>query len=244
MARDIAAPAGDVGSWSGAVGGELAIGVGTGDGQTVAVSAGTNGTTLAVGGALAFSLHILATDRAVAGHDVGALLAVQLAVCGVAIVPLSEAGRDISLETPGAARVRLEQIRPKPHTVERTDALPTITRFLGATPDVEVFWLSDGVDLGKSGEFVDGLGRAIGARPITVVDGGVEPARALAATENTAGALSVNEPSAAVVAVAMSGPTGAPSLSISMSLTVAPATAVVPGNAATALRPKNSAKNR
>jgi hypothetical protein len=110
---------------------------------------------------------------------------------GVAIVPLSEAGRDISLETPGAARVRLEQIRPKPHTVERTDALPTITRFLGATPDVEVFWLSDGVDLGKSGEFVEGLGRAIGGRPITVVDGGIEPARALAAAENTAGALSV-----------------------------------------------------
>ncbi len=91
---------------------------------------------------------------------------------GVAIVPLSEAARDISLETPGAARVRLEQIRPKPHTVERTDALPTITRFLGATPDVEVFWLSDGVDLGKSGEFVEGLARAVGSRPITVVDGG------------------------------------------------------------------------
>jgi drug/metabolite transporter (DMT)-like permease len=37
---------------------------------------------LAVGCALAFSLHILATDRGVSGHDVGALLAVQLTVCG------------------------------------------------------------------------------------------------------------------------------------------------------------------
>src|SRR5262245_16906523 len=35
---------------------------------------------------------------------------------GVAIVPLSEPIRDISLETPGAARVRLGQLRPKPHT--------------------------------------------------------------------------------------------------------------------------------
>jgi drug/metabolite transporter (DMT)-like permease len=38
---------------------------------------------LAVAGAVAFSVHILATDRGVAGHDVGALLAVQLATCGV-----------------------------------------------------------------------------------------------------------------------------------------------------------------
>ena len=36
--------------------------------------------------ACSFSFHILATDRAVRDHDVGALLAVQLAVCG--IVPL------------------------------------------------------------------------------------------------------------------------------------------------------------
>ncbi|MFL5102517.1 MAG: DUF4159 domain-containing protein [Xanthobacteraceae bacterium] len=110
---------------------------------------------------------------------------------GVAIVPLSETGRDISLETPGAARVRLEQMRPKPHTIERVDALPMLTRFVAATPDVEVFWLSDGVDLGRSSEFVEGLQQALSGRAITVVDGGVEPARALAAAENTAGALTV-----------------------------------------------------
>jgi Domain of unknown function (DUF4159)/Aerotolerance regulator N-terminal len=110
---------------------------------------------------------------------------------GVAIVLMSEPARDISLETPGGARVRLGQIRPKPHTVERIEALPAIARFLGATPDVEVFWLSDGVDLGRSSEFVEGFARAAGGRPITVVEGGIEPARALAAAENTAGALSV-----------------------------------------------------
>src|SRR5205809_6550696 len=32
---------------------------------------------------------------------------------GVAIIPLSETGRDISLETPGAARVRLRQLKPR-----------------------------------------------------------------------------------------------------------------------------------
>jgi hypothetical protein len=110
---------------------------------------------------------------------------------GVALVLLSEPARDISLETPGAARVRLGQIRPKPHAVERAEALPAISRFLGLKPDVELFWLADGVDLGRASEFVDGLGRAAAGRPITIVEGGIEPARALAAAENTAGALSV-----------------------------------------------------
>ena len=97
---------------------------------------------------------------------------------GVAIILLSDTARDISLETPGAARVRLNQIRPKPHTPARADALPMITKFLTATPDAEVVWLSDGVDLGHASEFVEGLARAASGRPITVVEGGIDPARA------------------------------------------------------------------
>ncbi len=110
---------------------------------------------------------------------------------GVAVVPLSEPSRDISLETPGAARVRLRQIKPKPHGSERVDALPQIERFLAAAPSVEIVWLSDGVDLGRAKEFVEGLARAADKRPITVVDGGVRPPYALAAADNAAGALSV-----------------------------------------------------
>jgi hypothetical protein len=110
---------------------------------------------------------------------------------GVALIPLSEPTRDISLETPAAARVRLKQIKPKPHAVERADALPAIGRFLSATPDVDLVWLSDGVDLGGGSEFVAALGRLIEQRPITVVEGGIVGARALAAADHTAGALSV-----------------------------------------------------
>jgi hypothetical protein len=110
---------------------------------------------------------------------------------GVAVVPLSEPGRDISLETPGAARVRLRQIKPKPHGIERVEALPQIARFLAAAPTVEIIWLSDGVDLGRTNEFVDGLARALDKRPITVVDGGIGPAHGLAAADNAAGALTV-----------------------------------------------------
>ena len=53
---------------------------------------------LALACAIAFSIHILATDRGVAGHDVGALLAVQLATCG--LVSLVAAAATGDLEAP------------------------------------------------------------------------------------------------------------------------------------------------
>jgi hypothetical protein len=110
---------------------------------------------------------------------------------GVTLVPLSEPSRDISFETPAAARVRLKQINPKPHAVQRADALPALGRFLTATPDVELVWLSDGVDLGGGSDFVAALGRLAEQRPITVVEGGIAGARALAGADNAAGGLTV-----------------------------------------------------
>jgi Domain of unknown function (DUF4159)/Aerotolerance regulator N-terminal len=110
---------------------------------------------------------------------------------GVAMLPLSETERDISLQIAGAARVQIKQIKPKPYGVDRGDALPAIERFLATAPNVEVVWLSDGVDLGKGANFVDGLKRIIGNRQLTVVDGGLPIAHALAAADNAAGALTV-----------------------------------------------------
>jgi hypothetical protein len=110
---------------------------------------------------------------------------------GVAIIPLSEIGRDISLETPGAARVRLRQLRPKPHTIERSDALPAIQRFVTATPNIEALWLSDGVDVAKTADFVNALSGILQGKSVTVVEGGVVPARALVGADNAAGALTV-----------------------------------------------------
>src|SRR5690349_9958478 len=110
---------------------------------------------------------------------------------GVAILPLSEIDRDISLGLAGAARVQVKQIKPKPFAVDRSAALPLIERFLAAAPAVEVVWLSDGVDLGKAATFVDGLKRAIGNHPLSVVEGGLPIPHALAAADNAAGALTV-----------------------------------------------------
>ncbi len=65
---------------------------------------------------------------------------------GIALLPLSETSRDISLQTASAARVALKSIKPKPYTLERSDALPMLTRFLAGVPDIEVVWLSDALD--------------------------------------------------------------------------------------------------
>ena len=109
----------------------------------------------------------------------------------VAVLPVSETERDISLQVAGAARVQIKQIKPKPYGVDRTDALPAIERFLASAPNVEVIWLSDGVDLGKGPSFVEGLKRIIGNHPLTVVEGGLPIAHALTAADNAAGALTV-----------------------------------------------------
>jgi hypothetical protein len=109
----------------------------------------------------------------------------------VALIPLSEGPHDISFATAGSARVLLHQIKPKPHTVDRTEALPAIDRFLGQAKDVELVWLSDGIDLGRGADFVKGLAQALGGRPLTIVAGGIPPVRALVGAENAAGALSV-----------------------------------------------------
>jgi hypothetical protein len=108
-----------------------------------------------------------------------------------AIIPASEAGRSVVLQTAAAARVQLRQMTPKPHAVERTDVLPALMRFLGSTTNAELVWLSDGVHLGRAEEFVTGLAGILGDRTMTVVEGGVAPALALSTAENNAGSLTV-----------------------------------------------------
>jgi hypothetical protein len=109
----------------------------------------------------------------------------------VALIPLSAGPRDISLGTAGSARVQLHQMKPVPHTIDRSEAVPSLSRLLSDSQDVELVWLSDGTDLGHGAEFANSLAQMIGQHPISVVAGGVAGARALAAADNAAGALSV-----------------------------------------------------
>jgi hypothetical protein len=109
----------------------------------------------------------------------------------VALIPLSQGTRDISLEPAGSARVRLHQMRPQPYTVDRSGALPAISQFLANVHDVDLVWLSDGTDLGQGADFVKALAQTLGNHPITIVDHGIPGPRALAAADNAAGALTV-----------------------------------------------------
>ena len=95
---------------------------------------------------------------------------------GVALVPLSDADpRHLAGDRrpPREARLRLDQAeaaRGRAHGgAAGARPLPD------ATPDVEIVWLSDGVDIGRADEFVAALARLAGKRPITVVEGGVAP---------------------------------------------------------------------
>ncbi len=110
---------------------------------------------------------------------------------GVALVPLSEPTRDITIMPAGTARVALRQLAPKPYSIGRVETLPAIGRFLKATGDCEIAWLSDGVDSGRGAEFLDGLATTIGDRALTIFEGGAPPTLALAAAENAAAKMTV-----------------------------------------------------
>jgi hypothetical protein len=110
---------------------------------------------------------------------------------GIALIPLSEPTRDIAIMPGGTARVALRQLSPKPYSIDRAETLGVIDRFLKATGDCELAWLSDGVDSGRGADFLQGLSKVIGDRALTVFEGGTPPALALAAAENAAAKMTV-----------------------------------------------------
>ena len=109
----------------------------------------------------------------------------------VALVPLSESARDITLMPAGAARVALRQLSPKPYAIERVETLASIERFLKSAGDVEIAWLTDGIDTGRGAEFIEALGKTIGDRSLTVFEGGTRSPMALVAAENAAAKMTV-----------------------------------------------------
>jgi hypothetical protein len=106
-------------------------------------------------------------------------------------VPLSEPARDITLLPAGNARVALRQLTPKPYAIDRVDTLATLERFLKATGDADIVWLSDGVDTGRGADFTQGLQKVLQDRALTIYDGGAPPAYALVAAENAAAKMTV-----------------------------------------------------
>jgi Domain of unknown function (DUF4159)/Aerotolerance regulator N-terminal len=110
---------------------------------------------------------------------------------GVALVPLSEPTRDITIMPGGTARVALRQLAPKPYSIERVETLLPVERFLKATGDCEIAWLTDGVDTGRGPEFLEALSKTIGDRALTIFEGGTPSPLALVAAENAAAKMTV-----------------------------------------------------
>jgi hypothetical protein len=133
--------------------------------------------------AASWDIRVKAADELIANADSGRR--------GVALVPLSEPARDITIMPGGTARVALRQLSPKPYAVERVETLPALDRFLKATGDAEIAWLSDGVDVGRGAEFLENLSKTIGDRTLTVFEGGAPSPLALVAAENAAAKMTV-----------------------------------------------------
>jgi Domain of unknown function (DUF4159)/Aerotolerance regulator N-terminal len=135
------------------------------------------------GAASSWDARIKAADELIANADSDRR--------GVALVPLSEPARDITLMPSGTARVALRQLAPKPYSIERVETLTAIERFLKTTGDCEIAWLTDGVDTGRGPEFLEGLTKTIGDRALTIFEGGTVPPLALVAAENAAAKMTV-----------------------------------------------------
>ena len=110
---------------------------------------------------------------------------------GIALIALSEPARDITIMPGGTARVALRQLAPKPYSIDRVETLAPIERFLKATGDCEIAWLSDGVDTGRGQEFLEGLSKTVADRTLTIFEGGAPAPLALAAAENAAAKMTV-----------------------------------------------------
>ncbi|MFC1455798.1 DUF4159 domain-containing protein [Microvirga arabica] len=109
----------------------------------------------------------------------------------VALVATAETPAALEPASPAAALERLRSLKPLPHLQDRQAHLESIRRFLEATPDANIVWISDGV-AGVDGQgFIDGLAQMADSRQITVLKAERAPALAIAGVENAGGQLNV-----------------------------------------------------
>jgi hypothetical protein len=75
----------------------------------------------------------------------------------VAIVPTSDAGRDILAADAVKALERLRAIKPVPYSPDRLASLPPIEAFIAAKPNTSLIWLADSVERGNGRAFAQKL---------------------------------------------------------------------------------------
>ncbi|HEV2602179.1 MAG TPA: DUF4159 domain-containing protein [Microvirga sp.] len=109
----------------------------------------------------------------------------------IAVIGLADRPADVQPSNPATVLERVRTFRPQPHRPDRSAHLDGIRRFLEATPDAEIAWISDGVAGVDAQSFTEGLARMASDRRITVLKSDRAPALAIAGSENTAGELIV-----------------------------------------------------
>jgi hypothetical protein len=109
----------------------------------------------------------------------------------VAVVATAERPVEVQPLAPAAALDRLRALKPQPHLPDRQLHASAIERFLAATPEVEIAWISDGV-AGVDGQaFIEGLARMAEGRAITVFKTDRAPALALTGADTVGGHLNL-----------------------------------------------------
>jgi hypothetical protein len=110
---------------------------------------------------------------------------------GIALVATGEPVTDVTLSRPGRTLDRLRALKPAPYTPDRSAVLGPLGAFLDREPSARVAWVSDGVSVGKSEAFLDGLKQTVGQHTLTVIAGPVARPIATAGANNTAAGLTV-----------------------------------------------------
>lgn len=106
----------------------------------------------------------------------------------IAVVPTSDAGREIVLGNANAGLERLRMLRPVPFVPDRLEIAGPVERFLDRHPEASIIWISDAIARGHAYEFAEKLA-SLKQRTIAVSD--TEPLRGLAAPQNTAAGLKI-----------------------------------------------------
>src|SRR5215212_3791702 len=104
----------------------------------------------------------------------------------VAVLATADRPSEIETSSPAAAAERLRAVKAQPYLPDRRAHLDSIQRFLGATPDAEIIWITDGVAGVDGQSFIEGMSRMTPARPVTVLRLDRATTLALAGAENTA----------------------------------------------------------
>jgi hypothetical protein len=113
----------------------------------------------------------------------------------IAVVPTSDAGREILVADASKALERLRAIKPVSYIPDRLASLPPIATFVAAKPKTSIVWVADSVERGNGFAFAQKLA-GLGVQLTLVADH--QPVRVLTAPRNEGNALEVRVSRSAV----------------------------------------------